>query len=141
MLGNFYCILTDARYRFGKSFLTGAHLSNTFSTDAKVIENSWRKLTVEFVERERDLYIAKSRRQVRALPATFDGIRFLCVRENGSSGRSNLDLSNDIDRLSSSPLPVPLAEAQGGKRARCELDEPRTNGATNQWCMGHHYFC
>lgn len=52
--------------------------------------------------------------------------------QSGSSRRSNLDLSN-ITHITRAHID---SRVQGGKRPGANPDEPRTNGATNQWCDG-----
>lgn len=52
----------------------------------------------------------------------------------GFSRRNNLDLSNSRYTYACTHTYRDLNARR--KATRCEPDEPRTNGATNQWCDG-----
>jgi len=55
----------------------------------------------------------------------------------GSSRRNNLDLSNGRRTHTHTHTRTRARRSGASRRAtRCEPDEPRTNGATNQWCDG-----
>lgn len=68
--------------------------------------------------------------------STCENTRYYCNRSTLTDclRRSNLDL----DRIEHTHTQLRKGEGKKGRRkvARCEVDEPRTNGATNQWCDG-----